>query len=336
MKRSLVLLAGVFLFMTGCKKQQAGNESTAVPAIETVASGRKCATQDLVEEQMKADPTTQQRRNQIEDFINRAIANPAAYRVLSNGTIQIPVVVNVLYNTASQNISLAQIQSQIEVLNNDFSARNDDYSSIPAVFQAVRAGNTHIEFVLQLPVNRRETNKTKWQLNNTMKKNQSGGIDATDLDHNLNIWVCNLTSGYLGFSYYPGTAPAGADGVVVDDNAFGTMGSVEAPYDKGRTATHEVGHWMNLAHMWGDATCGTDLVNDTPPHRTYNFGCPGVIPITCTNNSTTNPFGFPREMTMNYMDYTEDACMFMFTAGQKARMLAIFAPGGPRNLFAQP
>jgi hypothetical protein len=78
------------------------------------------------------------------------------------------------------------------------------------------------------------------------------------------------------------------------------------------------------------------MVNDTPPHRTYNFGCPGVIAITCTNNASTNPFGFPREMTMNYMDYTDDGCMFMFTSGQKARMLAVLATGGPRSGYVQP
>ena len=168
-----------------------------------------------------------------------------------------------------------------------------------------------------------------------MKKTQTGGIAATSPTTKLNLWVCNLAGGYLGYAQFPG-GPEATDGVVVDDNAMGTTGTAQAPFNKGRTATHEVGHWLNLYHIWGDATCGSDLVNDTPPHRTYNFGCPGTINITCTNNSTTNPFGFTREMTVNYMDYTDDACMVMFTNAQKSRMQATFASGGPRNSFAQP
>jgi hypothetical protein len=110
---------------------------------------------------------------------------------------------------------------------------------------------------------------------------------------------------------------------------MGTTGSATAPFNKGRTATHEVGHWLNLRHIWGDATCGSDLVGDTPTHNTANYGCPSAGHLsTCS--------GTPVEMTMNYMDYTDDACMYMFSIGQKSRMLAVFAAGGPRNSFAQP
>ena len=144
----------------------------------------------------------------------------------------------------------------------------------------------------------------------------------------MNMWVCNLAGGYLGYAQFPGGSSA-TDGVVIDDNAFGTTGSATVPFDKGRTATHEVGHWMNLRHIWGDATCGNDQVEDTPLHNTYNFGCPAAGHTSaCTGN--------PVEMTMNYMDYTDDACMYMFSGGQRTRMLAVFASGGPRNSFAQP
>jgi hypothetical protein len=244
------------------------------------------------------------------------------------------VVFNVLYKTTTQNISLTQIQSQIDVLNDDFAADNPDYNNTPSVFQQVRSGDIPIKFVLD-QVNRKSTNRNSWQLNDGMKKPRQGGIAPTDPATKLNVWVCNLASGYLGYAQFPG-GPLETDGIVLDDNATGTTGTAAAPFDKGRTATHEMGHWLNLRHIWGDATCGTDQVNDTPPHRTYNFGCPGVINITCTNNSTTNPFGFNREMTMNYMDYTDDACMFMFTLGQKSKMQAVFAANGPRNSFAQP
>lgn len=117
--------------------------------------------------------------------------------------------------------------------------------------------------------------------------------------------------------------------VVLDDNATGNTGTVSAPYNKGRTATHEVGHWLNLRHICGDGTCATDYVDDTPIHNAANYACP-TYPhkSTCTGTST--------EMTMNYMDYTDDACMYMFTLGQKKRMKDVFLAGGQRNIFAKP
>jgi hypothetical protein len=137
-----------------------------------------------------------------------------------------------------------------------------------------------------------------------------------------------MGGGILGYAQFPGGSSA-TDGVVIDDNAFGKTGTVSYPYDKGRTATHEVGHWMNLRHIWGDANCGSDLVGDTPSHNTANYGCPSY-----PHRSTCS--GTPVEMTMNYMDYTDDACMYMFSVGQRTRMLAVFSSGGPRNSFAQP
>ena len=161
-----------------------------------------------------------------------------------------------------------------------------------------------------------------------MKKTTKGGLNPTNPKTRLNLWVCNLANGILGYAQFPGGSSA-TDGVVIDDNAFGSTGTVVAPYHLGRTATHEVGHWLNLRHIWGDATCGNDLVTDTPNHNAANFGCPGYPHYsTCT--------GTPVEMTMNYMDYTDDACMYMFSAGQKTRLKATFAVGGPRNTFAQP
>jgi hypothetical protein len=131
----------------------------------------------------------------------------------------------------------------------------------------------------------------------------------------------------LGYAQFPG-GNAATDGVVIAHNFFGRVGKVSAPYHLGRTATHEVGHWMNLRHIWGDATCGNDFVGDTPLHNTANYGCPAAgHKSTCT--------GTPVEMTMNYMDYTDDACMYMFSEGQKSRMLSIFTAGGSRASFAE-
>jgi hypothetical protein len=168
-------------------------------------------------------------------------------------------------------------------------------------------------------------------LNDAMKKSQRGGIDGTAPLDKLNIWVCDLAGGYLGYAYFPGMKPTANQGVVIDYQAFGTTGSAEAPFDLGRTATHEVGHWLNLYHTWGDDgnSCnGSDLVDDTPNQADENYGCPSFPQISCSNG----PNG---DMYMNYMDYTDDPCMMMFSAGQRLRMLAVFAAGGPRNNLAQ-
>lgn len=325
MKKTLVLIAGCFFLAVSCNKST-NSEETMVD--EASATERKCASNEVLEEQLNADPSLRQRMESIEEFTKRVIANPSQFR-LNGNIIEIPVVVNVLYKTNAQNVSLAQIQSQIDVLNKDFSATNSDYNT-PNSYQGVRSGDIGVRFVIDdvnTDIIRKKTNKQSWQLNDGMKKESQGGINPTSPTTKLNIWVCNLASGYLGYAQFPG-GNAATDGVVIDDNGFGTTGSATAPFNKGRTATHEVGHWMNLRHIWGDATCGNDQVGDTPLHNTANYGCPSS-----THKSTCT--GTPLEMTMNYMDYTDDACMYMFSAGQKSRMLAVFAAGGPRNSFAQ-
>jgi hypothetical protein len=211
-------------------------------------------------------------------------------------------------------------------LNKDFNATNSEFNNVPSGFSGVKA-NVGITFVLDA-VNRKSTTKVSWKTDDSMKKANRGGIAPTTPTTKLNLWVCNMSGGILGYAQFPGGSSA-TDGVVIDNNAMGTTGSASAPFDLGRTATHEVGHWMNLRHIWGDATCGSDLVNDTPSHNTANYGCPSY-----PHYSTCS--GAPIEMTMNYMDYTDDACMYMFSNDQKSRMLTIFATGGARNSFAQP
>ena len=325
MKKTILFISFIALALSltfvSCNKEEVTNE-----VVETteVFEGRKCAAHDVLEEEMLKDPSLAKRMDDIERFTEEFVSQR---RLLSTGVIEIPVVVNVLYKTTAQNISLTQIQSQITALNNDFKALNSDYNNTPSFFQPARSGNFGIQFVLET-VNRKSTNKTSWSTNNAMKFNSQGGINATSPTTKLNIWVCNMGNGILGYAQFPGGASS-TDGVVIDDNAFGTVGTVTSPFNKGRTATHEVGHWLNLRHIWGDATCGSDLVSDTPQHNTANYGCPTYPHLsTCT--------GTPVEMTMNYMDYTNDACMYMFTQGQKTRAMAVFAVGGPRNSFAQP
>ncbi len=328
MRKIFVLLVGGFLFVSGCNKSSKHDDGSAMLSEEETftATQRKCAADEILQEQLKTDAALRDRMNQIEEFTRNIVDNPTNNRLLSSGIIEIPVVVNVLYRTTDQNVSAAQIQSQIDVLNKDFSATNADYN-LTSTYSSVKSGDVNVRFVLDQVI-RKSTNKKSWGLNDAMKKNSMGGINPTSPTTKLNLWVCNLSSGYLGYAQFPGGSST-TDGVVIDDNALGTTGSAAAPFNKGRTATHEVGHWMNLRHIWGDASCGNDQVGDTPLHNTANYGCPASgHKSTCT--------GAPVEMTMNYMDYTDDECMYMFSTGQKTRMLAVFASGGPRNSFAQP
>jgi hypothetical protein len=327
MKKPFVLLAGGFLLFAACNKSAHEKENPApVNEEETfTATQRQCGSYEVLQEQLRNDPDLQKRMDQIEQFTSKVMENPGAYRLLPNGTIQIPVVFNVLYRTTAQNVSQAQLQSQIDALNEDYGATNADHN-LTSTYNSVKAGNTGVTFVLD-QVKRKSTTKTSWGTNDAMKKSAQG-IVPTSPTTKLNIWVCNLGGGILGYAQFPGGSSA-TDGVVLDDNATGRTGTAAAPFNKGRTATHEVGHWLNLRHIWGDANCGNDQVGDTPLHNTANYGCPGA-----GHKSTCS--GQPVEMTMNYMDYTDDACMYMFSVGQRTRMLATFASGGPRNSFAQP
>lgn len=318
MKKLFLFITGAFLFGLSCNKQ-ATNE-TLVASTEPAATQRRCAADEVLQEQLKADPSLAQRMAAIENFTRDFEKNPAGRLV--SGVMEVPVVVNVLWRTASENISAAQIQSQIDVLNADFAATNNDYNLTPTVFQSARSGNCNIRFVLET-VNRKQTNKTGWGTNDAMKKSKQGGIDPTSPATKLNIWVCTLTNGILGYAQFPGGNPA-TDGVVILNTAFGNTGTVRAPYDKGRTATHEIGHYFNLRHIWGDTNCGSDIVDDTPIHTGANYGCP-PFPANSTCGGTSHAM-----MTMNYMDYTDDPCMYMFTNGQKVRMQATYALNGPR------
>lgn len=313
--KKILLTATAFLMLFSCQNDQ--TESTA--ALTNATARRSCASQDVLAEQLKADPTLALRMNQIEAFTQKSMLTNR----LVNGKVVIPVVVNVLYRTAAENISDAQIQSQIDVLNKDYTATNSDFSTTPAEFAGV-AANVDITFQL-VKINRKSTTKTSWGTRDAMKKTKQGGLDPTTPTTTLNMWACTIGGGILGYAQFPGGTLA-TDGVVIDSNYFGLSSAASYPYNLGRTASHEVGHWMNLRHIWGDASCGDDLVSDTPVHKTSNFGVP-VYPYVSTCLPAHN------EMTMNYMDYTDDRGMYMFTNGQKARMTALFVSGGARAGF---
>ena len=175
----------------------------------------------------------------------------------------IKVVVNVVYHAAEQNISDAQINSQIAALNKDFRATNTDKSKTPPVFKGL-ISDPKIQFKLD-HITRTSTTKTSFSDDNGVKKASTGGVAAVDTTKFLNIWTCALGGGLLGYAQFPG-GPSATDGVVIHYLAFGTNGTAKPPYNKGRSATHEIGHFFNLHHIWGDtANCsGTDMVADTP------------------------------------------------------------------------
>ena len=325
---SIALVLGAFL--TGCQKTNTSDTAMPVTPTTPQITDRTCASSDILAAQLAADPQLKTRREAIEVYTRRVIAANAANKTIIN--ITIPVVVNVVYNTPAENISNEQIQSQIDVLNEDFNRQNKDVTSVPSIYKRL-IGDAGIHFVLSSIV-RRQSNRKVWAPVDGMKKATEGGINATDPEHKLNIWSCNLGQNLLGYASFPGTVPPSLDGAVILYSAFGSRvkypgGTYIANYDLGRTATHEVGHWMNLFHIWGDdggSCAGSDLVDDTPNQAGANFRCPVFPTITCNNTG---------DMSMNYMDYTYDRCMYMFSQGQVARSVSVFAAGAPRAAFAQ-
>ena len=241
--------------------------------------------------------------------------------------ITIPVVVHVVWRNPQQNITDAQIFSQIEVLNSDFRRTNIDQINTPTVWQGI-AADCEIEFCMAtidpngnptIGITRTQTSVNSFDMSgDPVKHTADGGVEGWPSDDYLNIWVCNLDN-LLGYSTVPTNWTDPEDGVVIGWQYFGTTGTIQAPYHKGRTATHEIGHWLNLEHVWGGwSSCGNDQVNDTPTQEWENYGCPS-FPEAPNSCGTTNANG---DMFMNYMDYTNDACMNLFTNGQKTRMIS--------------
>ncbi len=310
----------------------------------------KCGTMALNGQQMQ-DPNTAARMQAAQSAARAWLANHPAELRAGGPVITIPVVVHIVYINAAQNISDQQVYSQIAVLNADYNRLNADTVNTPTAFDSI-AANIGIEFCLaSVDPNGNPTNGitrtsstggdfgTFFQpLTDDVKTAATGGVDPWPTDEYLNIWVCNLFPGLLGYAQFPGGVPA-TDGVAITYTAFGTMGAVTAPSTLGRTATHEVGHWLGLYHIWGDdQDCtGSDSIPDTPNATVASSSDCQVTRNSCSNEDVYWGANDPNDMVQNYMDYSHDSCMNMFTLGQKARMMSfLFGDSARSALFNSP
>ena len=282
--------------------------------------GQRCTSQSYLENLSPAD--IEQRNfhlQQVESFL-------ASYPVMDRNPVTIPVVFHVVYRNEGENISDEQIISQLEVLNEDFRKMNIEQDDIPFAFR-FRATDMELNFVLADtdPDGQTSTGITRTftEVDNIGSKflnnrrsicyDDLGGHDAWCPEQYLNIWVGALESG-LGQSSFPGIGPLEEDGIRIIPEVVGTIGTVEPPYHSGRTLTHEIGHFFDLLHLWDDCDDEGDGIEDTPPQESsYLNQCPSSAQLTCGT----------LDMYMNFMNYTDDACMSMFTHGQKDRLWAV-------------
>jgi hypothetical protein len=292
---------------------------------------RKCGAMEVHQRLLEEYAPFRNAQAALEQRTRDRRSRKIAFRVASPTPIDIPVVVHVVWNTAAENISDAQVQSQIDALNRDYHAANADRSNTPSCWNGL-VTSADIQFHLARTdangnpsngITRTQTAESSFSQDDSVKSNASGGADPWPASNYLNLWVCTLAGGLLGYAQFPGGPPA-TDGVVILNTAFGTQGTATVPFNLGRTATHEVGHYFNLRHIWGDTEdcSGNDFVDDTPNAQLPNYNSPAFPHVSCDNG----PNG---DMFMNYMDYVDDRVMVMFTAGQVVRMQA--ALDGPRN-----
>ncbi len=302
--------------------------TTTVDDTVPLPTRRVCATDEVNERLLRTVEGYAEIRSGIENRVR------AAGVLVREGCTEIPVVVHVLHRSPEEDLSEDQVRSQIDVLNADFRAANPDRSSTPEPFQSLVA-DARVTFRLAevdpggnptSGITRTATTAAAFTSDSdNVKSAATGGADPWPADRYLNLWTCAALvtgsgQGLLGYAQFPG-GPSETDGVVILQGAFGTTGTASAPFNLGRTATHEVGHWLNLRHIWGDdgtGCSGDDFVADTPNAGGPNYGRPVFPHITCDNG----PDG---DLFVNYMDYVDDAAMVMFTAGQVERMQAALA-----------
>lgn len=352
MKIKLLLLApalaSCFAMSAQSGKKALGNSTGAAVTDEKKINNRGCGTQ------VPGEAWDKWFNEKVEEFVKNQQQNKGQMPVYT-----IPVVFHVIHGGQAvgtfPNLSQNQINSQIPVLNADFAGTGLNNGNLPSVFASLKA-NCDINFCLaqknpsgatlaEPGINRVNfatsgwANPTAATSISSFQTYMDGTVKANtiwDPTRYLNIWVsdCNAAVGLLGYATFPAgsglTGIPGSLGTVSTDGVWlwarstGTVGTLQAPYNRGRTAVHEIGHWLGLRHIWGDASCGNDFCGDTPTQQMDNSGCPTFPKVSCGNG----PNG---ELFMNFMDYTDDACMYMFTNDQRTRMQTCMANGTFRN-----
>ncbi|MEL7120576.1 MAG: M43 family zinc metalloprotease, partial [Bacteroidota bacterium] len=291
---------------------------------------REYGTQLQYERMLEEDPNFRQTRQDIEAFVQQYIqsASPANHNV--------PVVFHVLYNNTENRLSEVILEEQLDIMNYFFGSRGGNEPILKTrgiKGEDFRTKNMQINFCVAtqdptgndaLGIIYKETEKKEWFVSDSMKYNEFGGSDAWDTERYLNIWICPL-KWYSGFAQMPGGSKE-TDGIVIDPSFFGLGEHTAFPYVEGKTMLHLLGNYFNLYPLWGFEPCQGDQVEDTPTSNAPNFICPGELErhnSTCYEKPTA-------EMTMNFMDNTDDPCLSMFTNGQQLRVQASMAEGGPR------
>ncbi|MCF8424413.1 MAG: T9SS type A sorting domain-containing protein [Bacteroidia bacterium] len=305
---------------------------------------RNCGTMQHHQYLQQTRPNYSNELNQYNQMIDQYLADKATGKINSPSVIiTIPVVVHVVYNTATpaSSITIARAASQVQVLNDDFAKLNADAIKVTQPTFSTVASGAQIRFCLAqrdpngnatTGVDYKSTTVASFSTNDAVKSATTGGANAWDVTKYVNIWVCDLGTQLLGYGEFPTGNLSNTWGLVLHYKYTGTGAGAVAPYNLGRTGTHEFGHCFNLLHIWGDdgtACSGSDQCADTPNQAGEHYGCftAGSIQTdACSPNS-------PGTMWMNYMDYTDDACMYMFTANQVARMEAVVNTA-PWNVLA--
>lgn len=309
-------------------------------AQEAGIPNRGCGTMENLELMKQQDPGLESRMAALEAQTQEYLRNnpPTTQGVV----ITIPVVFHIVWETAAQNVTTNCINAQLAVINADFRKLNADVSKVTQTGWPALVADCEINFCLATKdptgaamatpgITRTQTTASPFAMSgNPVKFTANGGKDVWDRNKYLNLWVCDLSGGLLGYAQFPGQG-ASTDGVVIDyQYMVGSAGCGTAPYNLGRTSTHELGHFFGLYHIWGDdgtACTGSDQCSDTPNQGGENYQCwaAGTVKTgACGIGGDGSPSSTasPGYMWMNYMDYTDDACMYMFTNGQKAKVVA--------------
>lgn len=291
---------------------------------------RKYATQEVMQRLLKenarqfADARTIEQKN--DEFKQKGNAQK----------IIIPIVFHFLYSPGSDEYYEKEILAQLAALNRDFGANPviNVKGSRPGAWEkegfSKKFADSEIQFCLAEGNNKGQgvtwtASKVKlWNTDDAIKSQKTNGVDPWDTELFLNVWVGHLANGISGYAQMPG-GPRATDGIVIDFNFFGTVKYAQAPYTQGKTLTHLIGSYLGLHELWNESKpCADDYVSDTPIHNSPNFGAANYKHVSLCDE-------YPVEMTMNFMDNTDDYDQFMFTSGQKSRMQASLSKEGFRS-----